>query len=89
MRAGLIEAGRGVSTITLPAVTAETMGALIFLLESATAMAGWMLGVEPFDQPGVEAGKRFAHGLLGQASYAGWAERAQAFESGDRKTSGF
>jgi glucose-6-phosphate isomerase len=65
------------------------MGALLFLLESATAMAGWMLGVEPFDQPGVEAGKRFAHGLLGQASYAGWAERAQTFESGDRKTSGF
>lgn len=89
VRAGLIEAGRGVSTITIPAVTAETMGALIFLLESATAMAGWMLGVEPFDQPGVEAGKRFAHGLLGQASYAQWAERAQAFESGDRKTSGF
>jgi glucose-6-phosphate isomerase len=89
VRAGLIEAGRGVSTITIPAVTAETMGALFFLLESATAMAGWMLGVEPFDQPGVEAGKRFAHGLLGQASYAGWAERAQAFESGDRKTSGF
>jgi glucose-6-phosphate isomerase len=52
-------------------------------------MAGWMLGVEPFDQPGVEAGKLFAHGLLGKPSAAEWAERAQAFESGDRKTSGF
>lgn len=89
VRAGLIEAGRGVSTITLPAVTAESMGALLFVLESATAMAGWMLGVEPFDQPGVEAGKLFAHGLLGKTSAAEWADRATALESGSRLRSGF
>ena len=89
VRAGLIEAGRGVSTISLPAVSPETMGALLFTLEAATAMAGWMLDVEPFDQPGVEAGKLFAHGLLGKQSAAAWAERALSFESGDRRSSGF
>jgi glucose-6-phosphate isomerase len=86
VRAGLIEAGRSVATLSMQGVTPETMGALIFTLEAATAMAGWMLGVEPFDQPGVEAGKLFAHGLLGKPSAESWAARAHRLEGGARRS---
>jgi glucose-6-phosphate isomerase len=39
------------------------------LLELATAYAGGLYGVDAFDQPGVEAGKRYAQGLLGRPGY--------------------
>jgi glucose-6-phosphate isomerase len=37
--------------------------------ELATAYAGGLYGVNPFDQPGVEAGKRYAQGLLGRPGF--------------------
>jgi len=36
------------------------LGALMATLEHATACAGWMWGVNSFDQPGVELGKKLA-----------------------------
>jgi glucose-6-phosphate isomerase len=45
------------------------MGELIMLLELSTAYAGGLYGVDAFDQPGVEAGKRYAQGLLGRSGY--------------------
>jgi glucose-6-phosphate isomerase len=39
------------------------------LLELATAYAGGLYGVNAFDQPGVEAGKRYAQGLLGRPGF--------------------
>lgn len=41
-----------------------TMGALLFLFECVTVLTGKMIGVNPFDQPGVEEGKRLAKKIL-------------------------
>jgi glucose-6-phosphate isomerase len=65
----LAEDGRPSLTITLPHLDARSMGALLFLYEAATAIAGELYDIDAFDQPGVEAGKRLAFGLLGRAGY--------------------
>lgn len=72
--AALVEAGRPVLELSLPRVDAAVVGGLLILFETATALTGLMRGIDPFDQPGVEAGKQFAYGLLGRP---GFAERAQ------------
>jgi len=65
----LAKAGRPSISITLPAVTPRHLGELLFLLEAATAIAGGLYGVNPFDQPGVEQGKRYTWGLLGRDGF--------------------
>jgi glucose-6-phosphate isomerase len=67
--AALAANGRPSVTIKIPAVTPKTVGGLMMLLEVATAFAGGLYGVNPFDQPGVEAGKRYACGLMGRPGY--------------------
>lgn len=52
--------------LTLPEANAYYLGQLLIYLESLTALTGLMLGINPFDQPGVEAGKRYAFEYLGQ-----------------------
>jgi transaldolase / glucose-6-phosphate isomerase len=54
MRA-LAEAGQPV--ITVPVEGAEDLGRLFFYAEFATAVAGWVLGINPFDQPNVQEAK--------------------------------
>ena len=63
----LAKRGRPNMTMTLERVDAEHVGALIMLLELATAYAGSLYGVNAFDQPGVELGKQFTYGMLGRA----------------------
>jgi glucose-6-phosphate isomerase len=67
--AALRKAGRPTLSIELPRLDARAMGELLFLLELATAYAGGLYGVNAFDQPGVEAGKRYTQGLLGRPGY--------------------
>jgi glucose-6-phosphate isomerase len=67
--AALAKAGRPTITIGLPRLDARAMGELLMLLELSTAYAGGLYGVDAFDQPGVEAGKRYAQGLLGRPGY--------------------
>ncbi len=50
--------------ITMPAVTERYMGQLIYFFEKACGVSGYMLGVNPFDQPGVEAYKKNMFALL-------------------------
>lgn len=61
--------GRPSLSITMPRIDATQLGALFYLYEAATALAGDLYGVDPFDQPGVEHGKRLAFGLLGRDGY--------------------
>ncbi len=70
-------AKRGCPTMVLelPAVTEAALGELIFLLEYATVVAGFLYEVNPFDQPGVEEGKRLTYGLAGRGGFE--AERAE------------
>jgi glucose-6-phosphate isomerase len=55
--------------ITIPRVNEEMMGEMIFFFEMACALSGYILGVNPFDQPGVEAYKRNMFALLGKPGF--------------------
>jgi glucose-6-phosphate isomerase len=55
-------------TLTIPEVSPEAVGALFMFFEIATAMAGYLYGINPYDQPGVEEGKAIARRLLGFAA---------------------
>ena len=50
--------------ITIPAVNERYLGQLIYFFEKACGVSGYMLGVNPFDQPGVEAYKKNMFALL-------------------------
>ena len=49
--------------------SAATFGYLVYFFELACAVSGYMLGVNPFDQPGVEAYKKNMFALLGKPGY--------------------
>ncbi len=49
--------------------TAESFGYLVYFFELACAVSGYILGVNPFDQPGVEAYKKNMFALLGKPGY--------------------
>jgi glucose-6-phosphate isomerase len=55
--------------IRLPAANESALGYLIYFFEKACAISGYMLGVNPFDQPGVEGYKRNMFALLGKPGY--------------------
>jgi glucose-6-phosphate isomerase len=65
----LTKNGRPNCTITLPAVTPETVGALIYMFEVQTLFAGGLWGIDPLDQPGVEEGKEFTYALMGRPGF--------------------
>jgi glucose-6-phosphate isomerase len=56
-------------TVTLPELNAFTLGQLLYLLEAATVFAGSLYQVNPFDQPGVEEGKKLTYGIMGRKGY--------------------
>ncbi len=49
--------------------SAYSLGYLLYFFELACALSGYMLGVNPFDQPGVEAYKKNMFALLGKPGY--------------------
>jgi glucose-6-phosphate isomerase len=51
---------------TLPRVDEYTVGAFFQTLAFQTAFAGELYGVDAFDQPGVEMGKKLTYGLMGR-----------------------
>ncbi len=55
--------------ISLEKLDEENMGYLFFVYEMATAISGFLYGINPFDQPAVEEGKRFTYGLLGRPGF--------------------
>ncbi len=75
--AALAAEGRPSVSVLLDRLTPRSMGQLFFLYQAATAFAGGLFEVDPFDQPGVEAGKRITYALLGRKGFE--AER-EAYE---------
>ena len=55
--------------LELDDVSEETLGELIYFFEKACAISGYMLGVNPFNQPGVESYKKNMFALLGKPGY--------------------
>jgi len=58
--------GRGLPSITIRVPDLYGIGELIFIWEMATAVAGSILGINPFDQPNVETTKKAARGILAE-----------------------
>jgi glucose-6-phosphate isomerase len=63
-RAALAERGRASATLVLREVDAPTVGALIALFERAVGIYAELIDVNAYHQPGVEAGKQAARGVL-------------------------
>lgn len=61
--------------IDVPALDAYTFGYLVYFFEKACALSGYLLGVNPFNQPGVEAYKKNMFALLGKPGFE--AEKAE------------
>jgi glucose-6-phosphate isomerase len=55
--------------INIPEMTEYYFGKLIYMFEKACGVSGYVLGVNPFDQPGVEAYKKNMFALLGKPGY--------------------
>jgi glucose-6-phosphate isomerase len=55
--------------LTLPRRDADSVGRMIYFFEFACGLSGYLLGVNPFDQPGVEAYKKNMFALLGKPGY--------------------
>ncbi|HEX5387915.1 MAG TPA: glucose-6-phosphate isomerase [Gemmatimonadales bacterium] len=68
--AALARMGKMNCTLRLPAVSPESVGELIMFFQIATGYAGVWYGVDPFDQPGVELGKRLTFAAMGRPGYA-------------------
>lgn len=61
----------GVPNVVLrvPDFSEDSLGRLIYFFEKACAVSGYLLGVNPFDQPGVESYKKNMFALLGKPGY--------------------
>lgn len=55
--------------IIIPKINEEIMGEMVYFFEMACALSGYILGVNPFDQPGVEAYKINMFALLGKPGF--------------------
>jgi glucose-6-phosphate isomerase len=67
--AALAQMGRMSCTLSLPDLTAGTIGEAVMFFQLATGYAGAWYGIDPFDQPGVELGKRLTYAALGRPGY--------------------
>ena len=63
--------------ITLPEVSAYYIGKLLYFFEKACGVSGYLLGVNPFNQPGVESYKRNMFALLGKKGYENLSEELE------------
>ena len=55
--------------VNLPKIDAYTFGFMVYFFEKACAVSGYLLGVNPFNQPGVEDYKKNMFALLGKPGY--------------------
>jgi glucose-6-phosphate isomerase len=65
----LTDNGRPNAAIALDAINEETVGALLYFLQLVTVYGGGLYDVNPFDQPGVEAGKKLTYGYFGRPGF--------------------
>lgn len=74
----LTESRRPNLTIRFPEVTPHTVGQFMMLWQVATAYAGLMLGVDAYDQPAVELGKKATFALMGKPGFEDLRGRLEA-----------
>ena len=55
--------------LRVPELSEFCLGQIVYFFEKACGISGYLLGVNPFDQPGVEAYKKNMFRLLGKPGY--------------------
>ena len=65
----LAKNGRPSITLTVPRIDAYYLGQLFHFFELVTALTGILIGIDPFNQPGVEEGKNLTYGMMGKKGY--------------------
>jgi glucose-6-phosphate isomerase len=65
----LAQSGRMNCTLRFPDLTARTLGEAIMFFQLATGFAGAWYGIDPFNQPGVELGKRLTYAAMGRPGF--------------------
>jgi glucose-6-phosphate isomerase len=75
--AALSKGGRPVLSLSIPVLDAYHLGGLIQFYEYVTGMMGYLMQVNPFDQPGVEQGKNYTYGLMGRAGFEAQAREVE------------
>ncbi len=78
----LAKAGRPSFTLQIPRIDPYHLGQLFMFFEIVTALVGFLLGINPFNQPGVEEGKNFTYGMMGKKGYD---EKRQEVEASRQK----
>ena len=68
-RMALCKSGVPLVNMHMGALKERNAGAMMLLLEAATVFTGWLMGINPVDQPAVELGKRLANSKLGASGY--------------------
>jgi glucose-6-phosphate isomerase len=79
--AALSKAGRPVAALSLPTLDAYHLGGLIQFYEYVTGMVGYLMQVNPFDQPGVEQGKNYTYGLMGRSGFDAQAQEVRVLSA--------
>ncbi len=73
-----VEGGVPNIRIEIPTLDEYSLGQLIYFFEKACGISGYMLGVNPFNQPGVEAYKKNMFALLNKPGYEAESAAIQA-----------
>lgn len=65
-------------TVHIPREDEYTLGSLIYFFEVAMGISGYLNGINPFNQPGVEAYKTNMFGLLGKPGFEAVGDQLRA-----------
>jgi glucose-6-phosphate isomerase len=79
----LTKNGRPNCTIEIPKLDEYHLGQLFYFFELVTVLVGFLLEIDPFDQPGVELSKNAMYGVLGRPGFEKFKEDFENFKQGN------
>jgi len=79
----LVASNRPCLTILFPRVDPYTVGQFIYMLETATSIAGNLFKIDPYNQPAVELGKKATFALMGRTGHDELAKDLNVFTAID------
>jgi len=88
-RMAMTQRGVPLVEVSLAGSSERECGRLIQLLEMTTLFTGWLMSIDPLDQPAVELGKRLAKARLGADGLAQEKADLAAFLGAEHRTTGF
>lgn len=83
----ILRSGKPVLWVQMKDISPKTLGALIYLFEYVVALTGYLLDINPFDQPGVEQGKHYTYGFMGREGFEENKQQAEQLFQTIRKSS--